>query len=87
MSLITKFTYLAAKDKRGIRYCLVEEGHRLDKIGSAGRKRLVEHFQRPDYQTVLDGRPLLFVFGQPTTSARKVRLHCERFANRRWPSC
>ena len=22
--------YLAAKDKRGIRYCLVEEGHRLD---------------------------------------------------------
>ena len=35
--------YLAAKNKRGIRYCLVEEGHRLDKIGSAGWKRLVEH--------------------------------------------
>lgn len=62
--------YLAAKDKRGIRYCLVEEGHRLDKIGSAGWKRLVEHFQRPDYQTVLDGRPLLFVFGKPTTLGR-----------------
>jgi hypothetical protein len=62
--------YLAAKDKRGIRYCLVEEGHRLDKIGSAGWKRLVEHFQRPDYQTVLDGRPLLFVFGQPTQLGR-----------------
>jgi hypothetical protein len=57
--------YLAAKDKRGLRYCLVGEGHRLDIIGSAGWKRLVEHFQHPDYQTVLNGRPLLFVFGKP----------------------
>lgn len=57
--------YLVAKDKRGIRFCFVEEGHRLDKIGSAGWKRLVEHFRHPDYQTVLDGRPLLFVFVKP----------------------
>ena len=54
--------YLTAKDKKGIRYCFVEEGPRLDSAGTAGWKRLVEHFRHPDYQTVLDGRPLLFVF-------------------------
>jgi hypothetical protein len=58
--------YLAAKDKRGIRYCLVEEGARLDKVGAQGWRRLVEHFRHPDYQTVLDGRPLLFVFVKTT---------------------
>ena len=57
--------YLAALDKRGVRYCFVEEGARLDKVGAQGWGRLVEHFRRPDYQTVLDGRPLLFVFEQP----------------------
>ena len=54
--------YRIAKDKKGIRYCFVEEGPRLDGVGTAGWKRLVEHFRHPDYQTVLDGRPLLFVF-------------------------
>jgi Glycosyltransferase WbsX len=54
--------YFAAKDKKDIRYCLVEEGARLDKVGVDGWKRLVEHFQQPNYQTVLDGRPLLFLF-------------------------
>ena len=54
--------YLAAKDKKGIRYCLVEEGARLDGAGAKVWSRLVEHFRHPDYQTVLDGRPLLFVF-------------------------
>lgn len=54
--------YLAAKDKRGIRYCFVEEGARIDKFGARGWSKLVEHFRHPDYQTVLDGRPLLFVF-------------------------
>ena len=54
--------YLAAKEKKGIRYCLVEEGSRLDEIGVAAWGRLVKHFQHPDYQTVLDGRPLLFLF-------------------------
>jgi hypothetical protein len=54
--------YLAAKDKRAVRYCLVEEGSRLDRVGIAGWPRLVEHFRCADYQTVLDGRPLLFVF-------------------------
>ncbi len=54
--------YRAAKDKKGIRYCFVEEGPRLDGLGTAAWKRLVEHFQHPDYQTVLDGRPLLFMF-------------------------
>ncbi|MEQ1861595.1 MAG: glycoside hydrolase family 99-like domain-containing protein [Chthoniobacteraceae bacterium] len=54
--------YLAAKDKKGIRYCLVEEGARLDGVGAKAWSRLVEHFRHPDYQTVLDGRPLLFVF-------------------------
>ena len=54
--------YLAAKDKKGIRYCLVEEGARLDGAGAKAWSRLVEHFRHPDYQTVIDGRPLLFVF-------------------------
>ena len=54
--------YRTAKDKKGIRYCFVEEGPRLDGVGTAGWKRLVEHFRHPDYQTVLDGRPLLFMF-------------------------
>jgi len=54
--------HLAAKDKKGVRYCLIEEGARLDGVGTRGLGRLVEHFQHSDYQTVLDGRPLLFVF-------------------------
>lgn len=58
--------YLAAKDQRGIRYCLVEEGARLDKAGAAALYKLVDHFARPNYQTVLDGRPLLFLFEKTT---------------------
>lgn len=58
--------YLATKDKKGIRYCLVEEGARLDKVGTKAWSRLAEHFRRPDYQTVLDGRPLLCLFGKTT---------------------
>lgn len=56
--------YLAAKDKRGVRYCLVEEGGRLDKADTQVWSGLVEHFRHPDYQTVLDGRPLLCLFGK-----------------------
>ena len=56
--------YLAAKDKKGVRYCLVEEGARLDNAGAQVWSRLVEHFRSPDYQTVLDGRPLLCLFGK-----------------------
>ncbi|MFM9963836.1 MAG: hypothetical protein ACKV2Q_21765, partial [Planctomycetaceae bacterium] len=58
--------YLASKDKKGIRYCLVEEGARLDKAGTKAWGKLVEHFRHPDYQTVLDGRPLLCLFGKTT---------------------
>ena len=54
--------YRAAKDKRGVRYCFVEEGSRMDTIGTNGFGRLVQHFKDPHYQTVLEGRPLLFVF-------------------------
>ncbi len=56
--------YLAAKDKKGIRYCLVEEGARLDKVGAKAWSKIMEHFRHPDYQTVLDGRPLLGLFGK-----------------------
>ena len=58
--------YLAAKDKKSIRYCLVEEGARLDKAGVKVWSKIVEHFRHPDYQTVLDGRPLLCLFGKTT---------------------
>ena len=59
--------YLGAKDKKGIRYCMVEEGARLDKAGVKAWSKLVEHFRHPDYQTVLDGRPLLCLFAKTTT--------------------
>ncbi len=58
--------YRAAEDKKGIRYCLVEEGARIDRVGTQGWSRLLEHFRNPDYQTVLHGRPLLFVFVKTT---------------------
>ncbi len=58
--------YLAAEDKKHIRYCLVEEGARLDKSGAKAWSKMVEHFRHPDYQTVLDGRPLLFLFAKTT---------------------
>jgi hypothetical protein len=58
--------YIAAKDKKGIRYCLVEEGARLDKAGAEAWSRLVKHFQQSEYQTVMNGRPLLFLFGKTT---------------------
>ena len=56
--------YRAAPDKRGVRFCFVEEGGRLDAVGSRAWARLVEYFKDPNYQTVLDGRPLLFLFGK-----------------------
>lgn len=62
--------YLAAPAKQGVRYCLVQEGARLDQVGRAGWPRLVEHFRNRDYQTVLAGRPLLFVFVKPTRLAK-----------------
>lgn len=62
--------YRSAKDKKSIRYCFVEEGPRLDGLGTAAWQRLVEHFRHPDYQTVLDGRPLLFVFVKTTRLGR-----------------
>lgn len=57
--------YRATKDKRGLRFCLIEEGARIDRIGTPGWSRLVTCFKDSHYQTVLDGRPLLFVFGRP----------------------
>jgi len=62
--------YLAAKDKKGIRYCLVEEGARLDKAGTKAWSRLIEHFRHPDYQTVLGGRLLLCLFAKTTQLGR-----------------
>jgi len=62
--------YLATPNKMGVRYCLLEEGGRLDKMGRAAWPSLVEHFKSPDYQTVLEGRPLLFVYISPTSLTR-----------------
>ena len=56
--------YRTAKDKQGVRYCFVEEGGRLDVVGTRGWPRLIEHFKDPNYQTVLGGRPLLFLLGK-----------------------
>ena len=62
--------YLHSSHKRGIRYCLLEEGGRLDKIGLRAWPQLVEHFRSPDYQKVLGGRPLLFVYTRPKALGR-----------------
>lgn len=64
--------YLAANDKRGVRYSFIEEGARLDSSDLAQAwPRLVSHFQRADYVKVLEGRPLLFVFGSPKKLGKK----------------
>ncbi|MCX6908474.1 MAG: hypothetical protein NTY01_10575, partial [Verrucomicrobia bacterium] len=65
--------YRAAKDKKGVRYCFIEEGQRMDAVGTGGWARLIEHFKDPHYQTVLDGRPLLFLFAKS-----------ERIGKREW---
>lgn len=72
--------YRAAADKRGVRYCLVEEGGRLDGIGIACFPRLVEHFTDPNYQTVLNGRPLLFLFAKPTRFTKEDWIALGRMA-------
>jgi len=63
--------YLAAKEKRGVRYCLLEEGGRLDKLGTSVWPKIIEHFKSPDYQTVLGGRPLLYVFEKTNVLGRE----------------
>jgi hypothetical protein len=68
---IARRRYLAAKDKRGLRFCFIEEGGRLDSHGPEGWARLVTFFREGDYQKVLDGRPLLFVFGRPKKVGKK----------------
>ncbi len=70
--------YLSAKDKKGIRYCLVEEGARLDKTGTQAWGQLVEHFRHAEYQTVLGGRPLLFLFGRTAKMGRAEWLELTR---------
>jgi hypothetical protein len=57
--------YQAAREKHGLRFCFIEEGGRIDGQGTRGWPRLISFFQDPNYQTVLEGRPLLFVFGCP----------------------
>ena len=61
--------YRAAKDKNHIRYCLVEEGARLDKAGTKAWSKLVEHFRHPDYQTVLMAARCCFCLERPPSSA------------------
>jgi hypothetical protein len=62
--------YLHAVEKKGVHYCLIEEGGRLDKVGARAWDRLVRHFQDPNYQTVLNGRPLLYVYIKPESLAK-----------------
>ena len=74
--------YRAAKDKRGVRYCFVEEGSRMDTIGTHGFGRLVQHFKDPHYQTVLEGRPLLYVFVKTSKLGKPAwdELKCQTIA-------
>jgi len=63
--------YLDAGDKRGLRFCFIETGAALDAAKPGDWRRLVEYFKHPDYQTVLDGRPLLYVFLEPKKIGKK----------------
>ncbi len=58
--------YQEAKDKKGIRYCFIEEGGRFDSWGTKCFPRMVEQFKNADYLKVAGGRPLLFIFGRTT---------------------
>ena len=62
---IARRLYQASPNKRGLHFCFVEDGGRLAASGSNAWPRLIKCFKDPDYQKVLDGRPLLFVFGTP----------------------
>lgn len=53
--------YLEAKDRGGLRYCLIEGGG-IDKYKTDHWTRLVGHFTHHDYQLVLDRRPLLYIY-------------------------
>jgi len=68
---IARRRYGAARDKYGLHFCLIEEGGRIDAQGVSAWPRLVSFFQDPNYQTVLDGRPLLFVFRRPQKVGRE----------------
>jgi len=69
--IIARRRYAAARDKHGLRFCFIEESGRVDAQGVQAWPRLVSFFQDPNYQTVLEGRPLLFVFGCPKKVGRK----------------
>lgn len=62
--------YLDAKNKRGLRFCFVEEGGRLDHHRTEAWPRLVGFFRDPNYLKVCDGRPLLFLFGKPAATGK-----------------
>lgn len=68
---IARRRYQAARDKRGLRFCFIEEGSRIEGQAAHGWTRLVSFFQDPNYQTVLEGRPLLFLFGRPKKVGKK----------------
>ena len=62
--------YLESRDKRGLRFCFVEEGGRLDHHRADAWPRLVRFFQDPNYLKVCGERPLLFFYGKPTMTEK-----------------
>lgn len=64
--------YLAMPDKRGVRYCFIEEGGNIDSRGPNDWPRVIEHFKSPHYLKVINGRPLLGVFARPKKYGREV---------------
>jgi len=63
--------YIEAPQKKALRYCLIEEGGRLDEWGAKAWEHLIEHFHSPHYQTVLGGRPLLYVYIRPSKIGKR----------------
>lgn len=62
--------YLASEKKKGLNFCLILQGGWIGKGGMAKwperMARYLEFFKNPNYQTVLGGRPLVYMFqGEP----------------------
>ena len=68
--------YLVTKDKRGIRYCLVEEGHRLDKSAARAGSVLSNIFRSPITRPCSMGDRSCLCLRNPSSSASPSGMTC-----------
>ena len=68
--------YLVTKDKRGIRYCLVEEGHRLDKSAARAGSDWSNTFSSPITRPCSTGVRCCLCMCNPRNSAGPSGMTC-----------